>query len=88
MLLKKLFRTIGVYKVQFVSMIIMIPLGIGVLDYLIKALASEYEMNLALSPLTLIISAGLTFAVSTLVSLAVSKKNKKIDMVEALKGAE
>ena len=65
-----------------------IPLGIGVLDYLIKALAGEYEMNLALSPLSLILSAGLTFAVSTLVSLAVSKKNKKIDMVEALKGAE
>ena len=71
-----------------VGVLLGIPLGIGVLDYLIKALASEYEMNLALSPLTLIISAGLTFAVSTLVSLAVSKKNKKIDMVEALKGAE
>lgn len=35
-----------------------------------------------------LISIALTFGVSLLVGLIVSKKNKKIDMVETLKGAE
>lgn len=65
-----------------------LPLGIGVLDYLLKALASEYEMKLSLGPATYGLSVLLTFGVSLLVSLMVARKNKKIDMVEALKGAE
>ena len=40
--------------------------------------------NLALTG----IFAALAFGVSLLVSLMVARKNKKIDMVEALKGAE
>ena len=40
------------------------------------------------SVLSIAVSAMLTFAVSLLVSLMVARKNKKIDMVEALKGAE
>ena len=30
MLLRKLWRTMGIYKAQFISMIIMIALGIGI----------------------------------------------------------
>lgn len=65
-----------------------IPAGIGTLAYLLKALAGEYEMKLALSCRTILISVVLTFGMSLLVSLMVSRKNKKIDMVEALKSAE
>lgn len=65
-----------------------IPAGIGVLYFLITALASEYELSLALGWKTYGVSIVLTFGVSLLVGVMVSKKNKKIDMVEALKGAE
>lgn len=71
-----------------VGVIIGLPVGIGVLDYLLKALASEYEMKLAIGPVTYIVSILLTFGVSLLVGVMVSRKNKKIDMVEALKGVE
>ena len=69
-------------------MILGIPLGIGLLAFLIAKLATEYEMAIAISPWTIIISVALTFGMSLLVGLMVSKKNKNIDMVEALKGAE
>ena len=42
-------------------------------------------MKLMLGPLTYAISVLLTFGVSLLVGLMVARKNKKIDMVEALK---
>ena len=62
--------------------------GIGVLVYLMKALAPEYEMKVVIGPLTIIISVAVTFAVSLLVGLMVSRKSRKIDMVEALKTPE
>lgn len=65
-----------------------IPAGIGALDYLLKALAGEYEMKMQVSVLSVAISIALTVGMSLLVSLMVSRKNKKIDMVEALKCAE
>ena len=71
-----------------VGIIIGLPLGIGVLDILIKALAAEYEMGLCVGVLTFSVSILVTLAVSLLVSLMVARKNKKIDMVEALKIAE
>ena len=71
-----------------IGSLIGLPLGVFTLSYLLDALASEYEMQLALSPLSYIISFALTLGMSLLVSLMVSRKNKKIDMVEALKGAE
>lgn len=64
------------------------PAGMGVLQILIDALASEYEMNMIIGPATCIISVLLTFGVSLIVGIFVARKNKKIDMVEALKGAE
>ena len=65
-----------------------IPCGIGLLDYLLRALAGEYEMKLALGFASIAITVLLTVGMSLAVSFAVAKKNKKIDMVEALKGAE
>ena len=58
------------------------------LDYLLKALASEYEMKLAIGPATYLLSILLTFGVSFIVGLMVARKNKHIDMVAALKTEE
>ena len=64
------------------------PLGVLTLDYLLKKLAPEYEMKMYITPATFVIGIILTLGVSLLVSLMVARMNKKIDMVEALKGAE
>ncbi len=65
-----------------------LPAGIGTLNVLVKALASEYELKVVLGVLTYSVSMTLTFGVSLLVGWAVARKNRKIDMVEALKFAE
>lgn len=70
------------------GMAIGLPLGIGVLSYLLNALATEYELKLVLGPTTYLVSLLLTLGVSLLVSVMVARKNRNIDMVEALKGAE
>ena len=71
-----------------VGIIIGLPAGVGVLQLLITLLASEYELKMAIGALTYCVSILLTFGVSMLVSLFVARKNRKINMVEALKGAE
>lgn len=71
-----------------IGVLIGIPAGVGVLQALIVALASEYELSITLEWMTYVVSIAITFGVSLLVGAMVSKKNKKIDMVEALKGAE
>lgn len=74
--------------VTVIGAILGLPLAAGALGYLVKELASEYEMRVVMGWKTFLISTLLTFCVSLVVSLFVAKKNKKIDMVEALKGAE
>lgn len=71
-----------------IGILIGIPCGIGVLDYLLNALAGEYEMRMSIRVSSIAISVLLTLGMSLLVSRMVSRKNRKIDMVEALKGAE
>ena len=71
-----------------IGIVVGLPAGVGVLQWLLTALAGEYEMKLMLGPLTYAVSIILTFGVSLLVGFMVARKNKKIDMVEALKGAE
>ncbi len=70
------------------GVIIGLPLGVIVLKVLIVALAQEYELKLVMGALTYVVSILVTFGVSLVVGLWVSKKNKDIDMVEALKGRE
>ena len=70
------------------GILIGLPAGVGVLQYLLTALASEYEMKLCLGPATYLISILLTFLVSLIVGLMVARKNKNIDMVAALKTEE
>lgn len=71
-----------------VGILIGVPAGIGTLDYLLRALAGEYEMRLSISFPSCAVSVLLTLGMSLAVSFMVSRKNRKIDMVEALKGAE
>lgn len=71
-----------------IGIIIGLPAGVGVLHLLLALLASEYELKLILGVLTYCVSILLTFGVSLVVGLLVARKNKKINMVEALKGAE
>ena len=61
--------------------------GVAALDYLPQSMAGEYEMHLAIGPVTYCVSL-LTCGVSVLVSLLVARKNRKTNMVEALKGTE
>lgn len=60
----------------------------GVLKLLLVMLATEYELKLLVGPLTYAISMLVTFGVLLVVGFFVARKNKKIDMVEALKGRE
>lgn len=69
-----------------IGVLLGIPAGVGVLQVLVTALVSEYELSLSINMITYVISIALTFGVSLFVGLMVSRKNKKIDMVEALKG--
>lgn len=71
-----------------VGILIGIPLGALTLSYLLKTLASEYEMKMAIGPGSYLFTVLLTVGMSLLVSSMVARKNKKINMVEALKGQE
>ena len=71
-----------------IGVILGLPAGLGTLYWMLTALAGEYEMKLMLGPLTYSVSILLTFGTSLLVGWMVARKNKKIDMVEALKNAD
>ena len=70
------------------GILIGLPAGVGVLQYLLNALASDYELKLVLGPATYLVSVLLTFLVSLAVGLMVARKNRHIDMVAALKMEE
>lgn len=74
--------------VTLIGAVLGIPLGIALLNYLLVTMAPEYELKLTIGPLTYITGLVITFGISLTVSRAVARKNRKIDMVEALKGAE
>ncbi len=71
-----------------IGVVLGLPAGLGTLQWMLSALAAEYELKLMLGPMTYAVSILLTFGVSLLVGWMVARKNKKIDMVEALKNAE
>ena len=71
-----------------IGVLLGLPAGVGALYWMLIALAGEYELKLMLGPLTYSVSVLLTFGVSLLVGWMVARKNRKIDMVEALKNAE
>ena len=71
-----------------VGVLIGIPMSVDVLQYLLTALAAEYELKLTLGPATWLVSVLMTFGVSLVVGLMVARKNRYIDMVAALKTEE
>jgi len=73
---------------SLIGTILGLPLGYGTLYGLVKALANEYEMKVSVSIGSYILAFVMTIGVSLIVSLLIARKNKKIDMVEALKDKE
>ena len=67
------------------GMILGAPLGVWVLKALMDLLASDYDIKLKLDPRMFIYSFILVLITSLFVSYMVARKNKHIDMVEALK---
>ena len=67
------------------GMIIGAPLGVWVLKALMDLLASDYDIKLKLDPRMFIYSFILVLLTSLFVSFMVARKNKYINMVEALK---
>ena len=67
------------------GMILGAPLGVWVLKALMDLLASDYDIKLKLDPRMFIYSFVLVLLTSLFVSFMVARKNKYINMVEALK---
>lgn len=75
--------------IAVISVIIGCPLGFYLVDYLFKvAIADSYDFSAHILPITYVYAALGTFVLSYLVSLFLSRKIKKIDMVSSLKGNE
>jgi len=74
--------------ISLVGVVVGLVAGVAVLKWLLTALASEYEMDLVLGPTTYAVSILLTVGVSLLVSFFIARKNRRIDMVAALKTEE
>ena len=67
------------------GLVLGIPAGYGVLVYLMYALGRDYEVNIVVKPLSYVITVLLTLGTSLLVGVLIARKNRKIDMVAALK---
>ena len=65
-----------------------IPAGIWALNYLMDMLAGEYEMETLVGPVSILAATALNLGVAVIVGRMISRKNRKINMVEALKGTE
>ena len=65
-----------------------IPAGIWALNYLMDMLAGEYEMETMVGSVSILSATSLNLGVAVIVGWMISRKNRKINMVEALKGTE
>ena len=65
-----------------------IPAGIWALNYLMNLLAGEYEMETMVGPLSVLSATALNLGVAVIVGWMISRKNRSINMVEALKGTD
>lgn len=75
--------------IAIISIIIGLPLGFYLTDWLFKtAIEEHYDFGASIEPITYVIAAIGTFLVSYLVSRFLSRKIKNIDMVSSLKGNE
>lgn len=75
--------------IAIMSIIIGLPLGYYLTDWLFKtAIEEHYDFGANIKPLTYIIALIGTFVISYLVSIFLARKVNKIDMVSSLKGNE
>ena len=65
-----------------------IPAGSWALRALMDMLAGEYEMEAVIGPGSLLPAAALNLGTAVIVGWMIARKNRSINMVEALKGAE
>ncbi len=65
-----------------------IPGGIWALSYLMTKLAGEYEMETMVGPVSIVPATALNLGVAVIVGWMISRRNRRINMVEALKGTE
>ena len=75
--------------IAFISIVIGLPLGYYLTDWLFKtAIEEHYDFGASIKIMTYVISAIGTYIVSYLVSLLLARKVKNIDMVTSLKSNE
>ena len=75
--------------IAVISIIIGLPLGYYLTDWLFKtAIEEHYDFGASINVLTYVFAGLGTFVVSYIVSRLLSRKIKKIDMVTSLKGNE
>lgn len=75
--------------IAIISIILGLPLGYYLTDWLFKtAIEEHYDFGASIKLLTYVIAAVGTYIVSYIVSRILAKKIKKIDMVSSLKGNE
>ena len=75
--------------IAFVAILIALPLGNFMTDYIFKnAIGDTYDFSAMIKPATFIISAIGTYIVAYIVNQLLGRKIKKIDMVSSLKGNE
>ena len=65
-----------------------IPAGIWTLNALMDLLAREYEMETLVGPVSILLATSLNLGTAAIVGWMISRKNRSINMVEALKGTE
>ena len=58
------------------------------LNFLMDKLAGEYEMKTIIGAESIVPAVALNLGVAVIVGLMIARKNRHIDMVEALKGTE
>lgn len=86
--IKKIFVKQNIW-ITVVAIIIGLPLGFYMTDYIFKsALGDSYDFNAQIKVLSYIYAIAGTFIVSFIVNKVLSKKVKTIDMVTSLKGNE
>ena len=71
-----------------IGFVLGIPLGLYVLGIMWEAAGDSLYLIPVLTPTNVIFTAAITFSISIIVNLMFSKKIKKLDMVESLKGGE
>lgn len=87
-LVKKIFKKQNNW-ILIISLIIGLPLGYYLADYLFtNAIEEHYDFKAHIEVLTYIISAFATFVISSVTVMILSKKITKLDMVSSLKSNE